>query len=236
MDNHPARPADEWSVDSALPGWRGSQTARHADCLPSRSRRLSFDSSRRSNVRSQDCSIGLLSMAMAPVPDIAPYDPSWPAMFEAEAVRLHRVLGPLALRIDHHGSTAVPGLAAKPVIDIQISVATLRPLESYGRPLESLGYLHVPHVDDAVCPFFHRPSQWPHSHHVHVVEAGGEEERRTLAFRDFLRDHVEFKREYAELKRALAVRYDGDLPADREAYAMAKSEFIDRILSLALDG
>ena len=60
-------------------------------------------------------------------------------MFEAEAVRLHHVLGPLALRIDHHGSTAVPGLAAKPVIDIQISVATLRPLESYGRPLESLG-------------------------------------------------------------------------------------------------
>jgi GrpB-like predicted nucleotidyltransferase (UPF0157 family) len=171
---------------------------------------------------------------MVAVPDIAPYDPSWPAMFEAEAVRLHHVLGPLALRIDHHGSTAVPGLAAKPVIDIQISVATLRPLESYGRPLESLGYLHVPHPDDAVCPFFHRPSQWPHSHHVHVVEAGGEEERRTLRFRDYLREHRRAAHEYEQLKRQLMIEINPRDAAARETYAERKSAFVERILALAL--
>jgi len=154
-------------------------------------------------------------------------------MFEAEAVRLRRVLGPLALRIDHHGSTAVPGLAAKPVIDIQISVATLRPLESYGQPLESLGYIHVPHPDDAVCPFFHRPSQWPHSHHLHVVEAGGEEERRTLTFRDYLREHRRAADEYEQLKRQLMIEIRPRDAAARETYAERKSAFVERILALA---
>ena len=154
-------------------------------------------------------------------------------MFEAEAVRLHHVLGPLALRIDHHGSTAVPGLAAKPVIDIQISVATLRPLASYGRPLESLGYVHVPHPDDASCPFFHRLSQWPHTHHVHVVEAGGEEERRTLVFRDYLRQHHGAAREYEQLKRELMVEINPRDDAARETYAERKTAFVERILSLA---
>ena len=120
---------------------------------------------------------------------LVPYDPNWPALFEAEAIRLRRALGSLAVRIDHHGSTAVPGLSAKPVIDIQISVINLSPLDSYSQPLETLGYVHVPHPDDRFCPFFHRPHEWPHSHHVHVVTAGGEEERRTLAFRDYLRRH-----------------------------------------------
>src|SRR5262249_53412405 len=64
------------------------------------------------------------------------------------------------------------------------------------------------------CPFFHRPAAWPHTHHVHVVEAGGEEERRTLAFRDYLRAHPEVAREYAELKMRLARGFrGGDLPA-----------------------
>jgi GrpB-like predicted nucleotidyltransferase (UPF0157 family) len=170
---------------------------------------------------------------MAAVPDIAPYNPNWPAVFEAEAVRLRHLLGALALRIDHHGSTAVPGLAAKPVIDIQISVAALRPLESYGQPLESLGYVHVPHPDDAVCPFFHRPSQWPHTHHVHVVEAGSEEERRTLAFRDYLRQHRSAAREYEQLKRELMIEINPRDDAARETYAERKTAFVERILSLA---
>src|SRR5258708_2331009 len=114
---------------------------------------------------------------------IVPSDPGWPAAFEAEAVRLRHAFGALALRIDHHGSTSVPGLGAKPIIDIQVSVAALQPLATYGERLKALGYVHVPHPDDAWCPFFHRPIQWPHSHHVHLVQRGGREERRTLAFR-----------------------------------------------------
>ena len=115
--------------------------------------------------------------------EIVPYDEAWPRLFAAERDRLSAALGPIALRIEHNGSTAVPGLAAKPVIDIQVSVARLQPLDRYAPALQRLGYVHLPHADDAFAPFFHRPAGWPHTHHVHVVEAGSAEERRTLAFR-----------------------------------------------------
>jgi len=119
--------------------------------------------------------------------EIVPYDPGWPGAYEAEAVRLRAALKTLVLRIDHHGSTAIPGLGAKPIIDIQLSVAALQPLSAYGARLEAIGYIHVPHPDDSFCPFFHRPIQWPHTHHVHVVVRGGSEERRTLAlYRELL--------------------------------------------------
>jgi GrpB-like predicted nucleotidyltransferase (UPF0157 family) len=168
--------------------------------------------------------------------DVVPYDPNWPVMFEEEALRLRRALGQLAVRIDHHGSTAVPGLSAKPVIDIQVGVANLQPLEAYGRPLEMLGYIHVVHPDDAFCPFFHRPAGWPHTHHVHVVQAGGNEERRTLAFRDYLRHHADMAREYERLKYQLMTELQPADAASREAYAAAKTDFIERVVALALSG
>src|SRR6516164_9327449 len=166
--------------------------------------------------------------------EIAPYDPAWPAAFSAERDRLAAVLGDLAIRIDHHGSTAVPGLAAKPVIDIQISVAALGHLEPYSVRLAQLGYVHVPHPDDAFCPFFHRPAAWPHTHHVHLVRSGGTEERRTLAFRDYLREHPEVARAYERLKRELASRYGATTFDSRQAYADAKTEFVTRIIETAL--
>jgi GrpB-like predicted nucleotidyltransferase (UPF0157 family) len=165
---------------------------------------------------------------------LVPYDPNWPALFEAEAIRLRRALGPLAVRIDHHGSTAVPGLSAKPVIDIQISVINLSPLDSYSQPLATLGYVHVPHADDRFCPFFHRPHEWPHSHHVHVVRAGGEEERRTLAFCDYLRRHESVAREYERLKQQLMAEIHPHDHASREAYARGKTEFVERIVAIAV--
>jgi GrpB-like predicted nucleotidyltransferase (UPF0157 family) len=155
-------------------------------------------------------------------------------VFDAEAARLRRALGRLALRVDHNGSTAIPGLAAKAVIDIQVSVAALQPMETFGAPLLALGYVHVPHEDDAVCPFFHRPAVWPHTHHVHVVQAGGSEERRTLAFRDYLREHQEVSLDYEALKRELAARSVASDPESREAYARGKSEFIERVVATAL--
>jgi len=164
---------------------------------------------------------------------VTPYDPGWPIEFERERARLAAALGPAALRIDHNGSTAVPGLAAKPVIDIQVSVARLQPMDAYSPALAGLGYIHVPHDDDAFCPFFHRPASWPHTHHVHVVQAGGDEERRTLAFRDYLRAHPEAAREYAALKARLAQEFSGDDFASREGYAAAKSDFVTQILLLA---
>src|SRR5262249_10524943 len=135
---------------------------------------------------------------------IVPYDPDWPREFERERDRLHAALGERAVRIEHHGSTAVPGLAAKPIVDIQISVAPLHPLDPYRDALAHLGYHHVPHADDAFAPFFHKPAVWPHTHHIHLVEAGGGEERRTLLFRDALRADDGLARAYEALKRGLA--------------------------------
>ena len=166
--------------------------------------------------------------------EIVNYDPHWPAAFEAEANCLLNALGALALRIDHNGSTSIPGLGAKPIIDIQISVVALRPLAEYEERLGTLGYVHVAHPDDSFCPFFHRPKRWPHTHHVHLVEAGGAEERRTLAFRDYLRDHPDVVREYEDLKRNLAEKLAATDSESRESYAQAKTDFIERVIALAL--
>jgi len=166
--------------------------------------------------------------------EIVPYDARWPLAFIEERDRIALALGPVALRIEHHGSTSVVGLAAKPVIDIQVSVAALHPLDRYITPLAALGYVHVPHADDAVCPYFHKPKTWPHTHHVHVVMAGGDNELKTLAFRDFLRDHPEVAREYESFKRHLASRYGTELFASQQAYAEAKSSFIAAVTEQAV--
>ncbi len=166
--------------------------------------------------------------------EIVPYEPEWPSAFSAERERIGAALGALALRIDHHGSTSVPGLAAKPIIDIQVSVPRLQPIETYAQPLLQLGYVHVPHPDDAFCPFFHRPAAWPHTHHVHVVQSAGAEERRTLAFRDYLREHPDGAREYEDLKRRLASQYSAADFSSRQAYADAKTVFVTRVTERAL--
>ena len=165
---------------------------------------------------------------------IVPYDSAWPGLFEAEAKRIGEALGGAALRIDHVGSTAVPGLAAKPVIDIQVSVRGLHPLEPHLRPLLALGYTHVPHPDDATYPFLHRPSVWPHSHHIPLCESGSQEERRHIAFRDFLREHPEAAAAYAGEKRRLAAEFRSTSFESRNAYAGAKSAFIAPIIERAL--
>jgi GrpB-like predicted nucleotidyltransferase (UPF0157 family) len=166
--------------------------------------------------------------------EIVPYDPIWPEAFFAERDQIAAVLGKLAVRIDHHGSTSVPGLAAKPIIDIQVSVQRLQPIEDYRALLDQLGYVHVRHPDDSFCPFFHRPADWPHTNHVHVVASGGPEERRTLAFRDYLRQHPGVSREYEKLKRELLPQHTSATFAARQAYAEAKTAFVTRITEMAL--
>jgi GrpB-like predicted nucleotidyltransferase (UPF0157 family) len=165
---------------------------------------------------------------------IAPYDPAWPKAFERERIAIAGALGALAIAIEHNGSTAVPGLAAKPVIDIQVSVEQLHPISGYAPQLAGLGYTHVPHDDDVRCPFFYRepaaPDR-PYRHHIHVVQAGGDEERRTLAFRDRLRNDPAAAREYEALKRRLASQYHEATDATVEAYVEGKSDFIRRVIA-----
>src|SRR2546421_10142770 len=114
-------------------------------------------------------------------------DPLWPLDFEAERRRIAAALGDLAVRIEHNGSTAVPGLAAKPIINIQVSVPSLQPLAPFVDPLGSLSYVHVPHADNSFCPFFHRPAPGPHTKHVHLVLPVGYKGRRPCAVSDYLR-------------------------------------------------
>jgi GrpB-like predicted nucleotidyltransferase (UPF0157 family) len=165
---------------------------------------------------------------------IAPYDANWPLEFAAEAANIRQALGVAALRIEHVGSTSVPGLAAKPVIDIQVSVRDLGQVSRLSQGLASMGYTHVNLGEfDLVYPFFHKPAEWPASHHVHLCAVGGEQERKHLAFRDFLRSNPQVASEYLALKRQLAASYHGDTMRSREQYSLAKSSFVASVLEQA---
>ena len=165
---------------------------------------------------------------------LVPYDSSWPVRFEEEAQGLRTVCGPCALRIDHVGSTSIPGIAAKPVIDVQITVASLEPRGVWVERLARLGYSHHQSPDDAEYPFFHRPAIWPHTHHVHLCLPGSAIGRATLALRDYLRDDPELRHAYEREKRRLADVHIGDTAARRESYASGKSPFLGPLIERAL--
>ena len=156
--------------------------------------------------------------------EVLDYDPGWVARFEEHERQLRRVLGPLAVRVEHIGSTSVPGLAAKPVIDVQVSVPAIDDLSSYRPSLESSGFLHRPHPEVEEAREFFRPPG-PRVVHLHVVEAGGAVERRHLLHRDYLRSHPPVAAEYGALKKRLAA----DLREARQAYQAAKSPFLERL-------
>lgn len=158
-------------------------------------------------------------------------DPAWPERFRAEAARIADALGPVAARIEHIGSTSVSGLTAKPVLDVQISVRSLRPMEPYREPLEGLGYVYRAD-DEPEHRFFRLDVEGVRSVNIHVCEAGSEWERRHIAFRDHLRAHPEDAARYAEVKRALARRF----PFDVLSYADAKKPFIEAIKDQSRSG
>jgi len=166
---------------------------------------------------------------------IVPYDASWPAKYAIEADAIQRAVGPCTIRVEHVGSTSVPGLSAKPVIDIQVSVPTLEPLSPYLQPLARIGYTLVPLGDfDAVYPFFQKPMTWPTTHHIHLCVVGSEQERRHIAFRDYLRHNPAVATEYLELKRELAAVNDGTTLESRERYSLSKTRFVSSVLERAL--
>jgi GrpB-like predicted nucleotidyltransferase (UPF0157 family) len=165
---------------------------------------------------------------MSQVIDICPYDPAWPGLFAALGVRLRGALGSRALRIDHIGSTAVPGLAAKPIIDVQVSVAALDPVDVFRVPLEGLGLVYRSENPERTKRYF-REAPGTRRTHIHVRRAGSWAEQLALLFRDYLREHPEHRDRYAELKRRLARGY----PQDRHAYGEAKGPFIWEIMRRA---
>ena len=160
---------------------------------------------------------------------LVPYDPVWPKLFEQERDHLRSCLpDDLVGRIEHFGSTAVPGLAAKPIIDILVEVADLEETKQRIAPLlEAQGYDYFwrPTWGDSTPPFYawfiKRDEAGNRTHHIHMVEAHFEHWNRLL-FRDYLLQHPDVARQYGELKERLAEDHD----QDRVAYTLAKTEFI----------
>ena len=162
---------------------------------------------------------------------IADPDPSWPGRFEEEAGRIRGALPrDLVTRIEHVGSTSVPGLAAKPIVDIQVSVATMVPRGAYVGPITGLGYDWALDPIDDEHEYFSLTDDDERRFHIHVCAAGSEWERRHLAFRDWLRDHPDDARAYESLKRRLAE----DHPRDVFSYVEGKTDFIRSIERRAL--
>lgn len=161
---------------------------------------------------------------------IVEYDPVWPEEFRELGQRLRRALGRAALRIDHVGSTSVPGLAAKPVLDVQISVGELEPDPPFRVPLEALGFVFHAANADRSKRFFREPPGTRRTH-VHVRRSGSFDEQLNLLLRDYLRTHDDACREYARKKRELAEQFRND----REGYVRAKEPTVWSLLRRAHD-
>ncbi len=158
---------------------------------------------------------------------IVDYDPQWPMLYEHEREHLQHVLGPLALAIEHIGSTAVPGLAAKAIIDIMVGMRNLEDVDAFTAGLEGLGYTYHftgddwSHFSKVVLPQFE-------AYNLHIHPLGSARWERQLLFRDFLRAHADVADAYAALKRDLAGR---KLPL--RVYAEAKTAFVEDVLARA---
>ena len=154
--------------------------------------------------------------------EIAEYDPAWPDADERERAAILAALGDFVFAIEHVGSTSVPGLGAKPIIDIMIG---LRDLAGHARcvaPLQSLGYEHKGEFGIPGRHYFRRPVRGPRTHQLHMVEHCSSFWVRHLLFRDYMRRSPDEAAAYERLKRGLAGRFGGDV----EGYTEAKTEFI----------
>ncbi|NLD55282.1 MAG: GrpB family protein [Burkholderiaceae bacterium] len=164
--------------------------------------------------------------------EIVPWDPDWPRRFAAERDAVAAALRPWIVGgIEHIGSTAVPGLAAKPVIDIMVPVASLEASAHALAAAATIGYLHDPYKAE-VMHWLCKPSPTVRTHHLHLVPHHSRLWHERLAFRDALRSDSRLRSEYAALKQHLAAQ----VGHDREAYTDGKTGFIERVLAGHLEG
>ena len=161
---------------------------------------------------------------------IEDYDPRWPQVFEMLRARIANVLNELAVSIEHVGSTAVPGLAAKPVIDMDVLLRSSTDLPIVIRRLGELGYEHRGDLGVSGREAFQAKAEAV-QHHLYVCPPESREYKRHIAFRNYLRAHAADADEYAVLKRELAHKFN----SDREGYNQAKSQFVQRILQRTLE-
>lgn len=153
---------------------------------------------------------------------LVPADPDWPARFKHEQEALAEAIGEWVVGGIHHvGSTAVPGLDGKPIIDILVGVEDLESARKSFEPLADLGYLYAPYLPEEM-HWFCKPDPAHRTHHLHLVPADSQRFRDELAFRDRLRADSQLAANYAALKHRLAERHRDD----REAYTDGKDAFI----------
>jgi GrpB-like predicted nucleotidyltransferase (UPF0157 family) len=165
-----------------------------------------------------------------PQVQISDYDPQWPHRFAEESAAIRSAIGKWAVRVEHIGSTAVPGLPAKPIIDIMVGLHRLSDADHCLAPLAAIDYEYIPEYESAIPErrYFRKGPQTRHFH-LHMVEIESEFWNRHLAFRDYLRSHLQTAKAYEVLKRRLAASYQ----ADREGYTEAKTDFIQSVLAQA---
>ena len=155
------------------------------------------------------------------------YDARWPTLFAAEAARIRSHSRALTLRLEHVGGTSIPGMCAKPVLDIAAAHPRAASIEDYVAAFARAGYQYRGERGLPGRHYFCRGQ--PRAYHVHLVEADGHLWRDYIAFRDYLRTHGDVSGQFAEVKRVLAARFG----QDREAYTEAKSPHVQDILRLA---
>jgi GrpB-like predicted nucleotidyltransferase (UPF0157 family) len=163
---------------------------------------------------------------MAAIIEIAEYNPLWPEMFQAEKIFLEKVAGKwLCGEIAHVGSTSIPGLSAKPIIDIMFGVKSLADSEEAIEVLQQNGYCYAPYKAE-VMHWFCKPSESFRTHHLHLVPFNSALWHERINFRNLLRSSPELASEYADLKRNLSRQYSND----RETYTNLKWPFIQKVL------
>jgi len=155
------------------------------------------------------------------------YDPGWPGLYEQEAAAIRSALADEAACIEHYGSTAVPGLCAKPIIDILIGIENLDAVPSHVPAMEALDYEYK--GEDGIPGRHLFAKHEVRTHYAHMVVLDGDFWNRNLLFRNFLREHGEWRDKYAALKRQLAEQF----PDNRKGYTEAKTDFIEIVVVLA---
>lgn len=159
-----------------------------------------------------------------------PHSPGWDAEFRAEAERLRAVLGEEVVAVHHVGSTAIPGISAKPIIDILLAVRQVERLDDFGPEMAGLGYEGRGEFGLPGRRFFAKTTDGSRTHHIHAYTTGSPELERHLAFRDFMISHPENARAYGRLKESLAKEF----PTDIEGYMDGKDAFIKEMEREAL--
>ena len=168
-------------------------------------------------------------MIIAQKVEVVPFCKQWAMMFAEEAEKLKRVFGKECLRIYHIGSTAIPGMSAKPIVDIMIEVHDIDHVDSYNDAMAVLCYQAMGENGIPKRRFFQKGGD-ERTHHVHVFPTGSEHIARHIAFKEYMIAHPEKARAYSRLKEGLAKQF----PDDIEAYIKGKDEFVREIEKKAL--